>query len=95
MQPLNPGSHQSHSAAWVIQTWASFIISVGATGAGIVYLPVDSWVKAYMGMGLMFTVGSTISLAKTVRDEHETKRLAARIDEARVEKLLVEHHPLK
>ncbi|MBW4679457.1 MAG: hypothetical protein KME19_05000 [Microcoleus vaginatus WJT46-NPBG5] len=95
MQPLNTGSHQTHSAAWVIQAWASFIISVGATGAGILYLPVDGWVKSYMGMGLVFTVGSTLSLAKTVRDEHETKRLAARIDEARVEKLLVEHHPLK
>ena len=95
MQPLNPGSQHTHSAAWVIQAWASFVISVAATGAGILYLPVDGWVKSYMGMGLIFSVGSTLSLAKTVRDEHEGKRIAARIDEARVEKLLVEHHPLK
>jgi hypothetical protein len=48
-----------------------------------------------MGMGLAFTVGSTISMAKTTRDNHEAKRLTARVDEARVEKLLSEHHPLK
>ena len=95
MQNITPTSQQTHSAAWIFQAWASFIISVTATTAGIFYLPVDGWVKGYMGMGLVFTVGSTMSLAKTVRDEHEARRLAARIDEARVEKLLVEHHPLK
>jgi hypothetical protein len=62
---------------------------------GILNLPVDSWVKGYMGMGLAFTVGSTLSVAKTTRDIHEAKRLTARLDDARVEKLLNDHHPLK
>lgn len=86
---------QTHSSAWVIQTWAAFIISLGATGLGICYLPVDGWVKGYLGMGFAFTVGSTISLSKTTRDIYEAQKLAARVDEARVEKLLAEHHPLK
>ena len=46
-------------------------------------------------MGLLFTVGSSLSLAKTARDLHEGTRLAARIDEARVSKLIAEHDPLK
>jgi hypothetical protein len=62
---------------------------------GILNLPVNSWVKGYMGMGLAFTVGSTLSVAKTTRDMHEAKRITSRIEEARVEKLLNEHHPLK
>jgi hypothetical protein len=62
---------------------------------GIMLLPVNGWVKGYMGMGLAFTVGSTVSIAKTTRDIHEAKRITARVDEARVEKLLSEHHPLK
>jgi hypothetical protein len=88
-------AHSSHTAAWIFQAWASFFLSLAATGIGIFYLPVDGWIKSYMGMGLLFSVGSTLSLAKTIRDEHEAKQFAARIDEARVEKLLVEHHPLK
>lgn len=28
---------QDHSAAWVIQTWLSFAISVGATSLGIIF----------------------------------------------------------
>lgn len=93
MQP--PIGNQAHSTAWVVQAWASFAISIVAMSIGIVNLPVDSWVKGYMGMGLAFTVGSTLSVAKTSRDMHEAKRLTARVDEARVEKLLNEHHPLK
>ena len=93
MQP--PVGTQVHSTGWVVQAWASFVVSVAAMTFGILNLPVDNWVKGYMGMGLAFTVGSTVSMAKTTRDNHEAKRLTARVDEARVEKLLSDHHPLK
>lgn len=82
----------THSSAWIIQTWASFIISVSAMGIGILNLPVDNWTKGFMGMGLAFTVGSTISLSKTTRDIHESQRIVSRLDEARIEKLLAEHN---
>ncbi|WP_341526998.1 YiaA/YiaB family inner membrane protein [Nostoc sp. UHCC 0302] len=91
MQSVGP---QKDSAAWVIQTWAAFVLSISMTTFGIVNLPVDSWVKGFMGMGLAFSVGSTFTLAKTSRDLHETRRLAARIDEAKVEKLLSQHDSL-
>lgn len=85
----------THSQAWVVQSWLSFAISVSSLSLGIVFLPVDSWVKGYMGMGTLFALGSTASLAKTVRDQHESNQVTARIDEAKVEKLLAEHHPLR
>lgn len=87
--------HQKDSTAWIVQTWAAFIISLGMTTGGIINLPVDNWVKGFMGMGLAFSVGSTFTLAKTTRDLHEANKIAARIDEAQVEKLLSQHHPLK
>ncbi|WP_013325054.1 YiaA/YiaB family inner membrane protein [Gloeothece verrucosa] len=85
---------QDHSAAWVIQTWLSFAISVGATSLGIIFLPVDVWIKGYMGMGLVFTVGSTVSLTKTQRDLYEAEKLVSKIEEAKVEKILSEHNSL-
>ncbi|MEJ1931848.1 YiaA/YiaB family inner membrane protein [Nostoc sp. NIES-2111] len=91
MQTIGP---QKDSAAWVIQTWTAFVLSVSMTSFGIVNLPVDNWVKGFMGMGLAFSVGSTFTLAKTTRDLHEARRIAARIDEAKVEKLLSQHDPL-
>jgi hypothetical protein len=94
MSRLTPDLQPTHSAAWVAQTWASFLIAVGMMAAGIFFLPVDGWVKSFLAMGLLFTVGSTFSLAKTVRDVHEQQRLVARIDEARVTKLIAEHDPV-
>lgn len=90
-----PISNQKDTPAWIIQVWLSFVLSVCATSVGIIYLPVDGWVKGYMGMGLIFSVGSTFTLAKTTRDNYEASKITARIDEARVEKILSEHHPLK
>lgn len=89
-----PAIPQTHSSAWVAQVWVSFAIAVGTTSFGIYFLPVEVWVKAFLSMGLLFSVGSTFSLAKTVRDVHESARLHARIDEARFHKLMVEHDPL-
>lgn len=90
-----PEAAPLHSAAWVAQTWLSFVAAVGVTTMGIWFLPVDVWVKAFMGMGLLFTVGSTFSLAKTLRDVHESESLRKRIDEARVNRIIAEHDPLK
>ena len=87
--------NQDHSSAWVIQTWLSFIVSLTATTIGIIYLPVDAWTKGFVGMGLAFSVTSTISLTKTQRDLHEGKKLTSKVEEARVEKILTEHNTLK
>ncbi|GAC1353321.1 MAG: YiaA/YiaB family inner membrane protein [Polyangiales bacterium] len=84
-----------HSSAWVAQTWVSFAVAIAATTVGIAYLPVDSWTRAFVGMGLLFTIGSTLNLAKTTRDLHEFQRLSTRVDEARVEKLIAQHDPLR
>jgi hypothetical protein len=89
-QPIQP-----HSSAWVAQVWISFVAAVGVTMMGIWFLPVDGWVKGFMGMGLLFSVGSTFSLAKTVRDQHEAESLRKRLDDARVNRMIAEHDPLR
>lgn len=84
-----------HSAAWVFQTWAAFFLSTSAVAIGVFFLPVNGWMKGYLGVGFTFSLASTMSLSKTIRDVDENKRMTARVDGARVEKLLSDHHPLK
>ncbi|HEY9879487.1 MAG TPA: YiaA/YiaB family inner membrane protein [Leptolyngbyaceae cyanobacterium] len=84
-----------HTTAWITQTWLSFAIAVTATSIGILYMPVNAWMKGYLGMGMLFSVGSTISLSKTLRDVEESKRMLSRIDEAKLERLLAEYDPFK
>ncbi len=87
-------ANQGDSNAWIAQTWISFVMSIGITATGIAYLPVDAWVKGFMGMGLTFSVASSFSLAKTQRDLHESKRIMSKIEEAKVEQLLSNHNSL-
>ena len=85
----------AHSSAWIAQTYISFVISISATIIGTLYMPGDNWLKGYMGMGLLFSVASTASLSKTLRDVDESKTMMSRIDEAKLERLLAEYDPFK
>ncbi len=81
---------QKDTAAWQLFVWVNFTLAVMATGFGVLFLPIDFWFKGYMAMGLLFTIGSTCSLAKAIRDEHEAKKLINKIEQARTEKILKE-----
>jgi hypothetical protein len=76
------------SGAWVNFAYISFAASVLMVGGGIFALPLDWWIRAYFAMGMAMVVQSCFTLAKTVRDQHETNRMINRIEEARTEKLL-------
>jgi hypothetical protein len=79
---------ESHTTAWNVQVYLSFFIALFALAGGILFLPVDWWSRGYLMMGTMFTVGSTFTLAKTVRDNHESAKLRNRVNQAKAEELL-------
>ena len=87
MEPISP---QRDSDAWVFQSWAAFALAFGTTLAGIVWLPVDNWIRGFLAMGLLFTVNACFTLAKTVRDTHEASKFINRLTGAKAEKLLQE-----
>jgi hypothetical protein len=79
-----------HSPAWIFFTYASFSASVGMVAIGVLFAPVDVWIKAYLAMGAALLVQSCITLTKTLRDVHEGGKLVNRIEDARAERLLME-----
>ena len=84
-----------HSSAWVAQVWISFAASIVAVLGGVLFMPGDLWVKGYHLMGLLFTVGSTMNLAKTTRDNHEAQKVSSVLKDARIERILADQDPLK
>ncbi|NJL92070.1 MAG: hypothetical protein HC916_21595 [Coleofasciculaceae cyanobacterium SM2_1_6] len=92
---MKPIGFTRDTTAWVVQVWAAFILSLTATTIGVTYLPVDNWVKGCLGVSVLFSLSSSFTLAKTIRDNQEANKLNSKIEEARVEKILAEHHPLK
>jgi hypothetical protein len=87
--------HSRNTAAYYFQTVASFVVASSATLFGVAHLQVDVWVRAFLGLGMLYTVTSAINLAKVVRDRQEENQIVGRVDKARLEKLLSEHDPYK
>ncbi|UQU61480.1 hypothetical protein COUCH_20695 [Couchioplanes caeruleus] len=83
------------TSAFYLQSIASFGLSLIATVAGIVYLPVGAWIRAFLAVGLLYVVTSAFTLAKCVRDAQEVGSVVRRVDQARVDKLLAEHDPYR
>lgn len=78
-----------HSGAWVAFTYASFIGSAAMVALGILFMPMDIWVKGYLTMGVVMLVQSCITATKTLRDVHEGRRMVNRIEDAKTERLLM------
>jgi hypothetical protein len=79
-----------HSQAWVTFTYASFLGAVGMVAIGILFAPIDVWLKAYFAMGAVMLVQSCITVTKTIRDVHEGTSFLNRIEDAKTERLLME-----
>jgi hypothetical protein len=79
-----------HSQAWVTFTYASFVAAAGMVAIGILFAPIDVWMKAYFAMGAAMLVQSCITVTKTIRDMHEGTSFMNRIEDAKTERLLME-----
>lgn len=91
----NLDASPKHTTAFHAQAVVSFAVSVGAVALGVASLPVDGWMRSFLGPGLLYVVTSSFTLAKCVRDRHEAGKVVARVDEARLERLLAEHDPYR
>ncbi|TWD19582.1 hypothetical protein FB570_108308 [Streptomyces sp. T12] len=86
---------QQSTAAFYGQAVASFGVAIGATAVGIFNLETDAWVRAFLGIAVLYLVTSAFTLAKVIRDRQEAGQIVNRVDQARLEKLLAEHDPLQ
>ncbi len=87
---MNQNQVPVHAPAWVGFTYLSFGCSLVMMTAGIVMLPIDLWMRAFLFMGMLMVVQSCVTLTKTQRYVHLSARLVNRIEDARTEKLLME-----
>ncbi len=90
-KPIQP----SQTNAYYVQAVLSFGLSLTAMTVAVIYLPAPGWVRAFLGLGLLYLVTSTITLSKVVRDRQELSVVTTRVDQARLDKLLAEHDPFR
>ena len=73
----------------VVDAGLSFGVALLTMIFSVFYLPVDTWVRAFLGLGIMYLTTSAFTLAKCVRDAQEDSYVVSRIDQARFESLVV------
>ena len=86
---------QQNTAAFYGQAVLSFGVAVVATTIGIFKLEADTWVRAFLGIAVLYLVTSAFTLAKVIRDRQEDEMVFSRLDQARLEKALATHDPYK
>ena len=90
MSTPNPSKNTN---AFFLQAGLSFGVALLTMIFAICYLPVDPWIRAFLGLGTMFLTTSSFTLAKCVRDAQENSYVVTRLDQARIDRILAEHDP--
>jgi hypothetical protein len=78
----------SNTRSFYNMAWIAFAISFVGMAVGIFYIPADFGIKAFLAMTYFFSVTSCFTVAKVVRDKHESDRIINRVENAKTENFL-------
>lgn len=92
---MSAPTSSKNTNAFYLQAGISFGVALLTMVVAILYLPVDPWIRGFLGLGTMYLTTSAFTLAKCVRDAQENQSVVTRLDQARVDRLLAEHDPFK
>lgn len=90
-----PDNSRRNTAAFFAQAGISFAAALLAMLFAVLYLPVDPWVRAFLGLGTLYLTTSAFTLAKCIRDAQDDQYVVSRIDQARVDRILADHDPYR
>jgi hypothetical protein len=62
---------QRDSKGWHFQVWISFILAIVAAGAGVIQLPGQELDRAFVALGLFFSLFASFTVAKMIRDNRD------------------------
>lgn len=62
--------HQD-SPLFGVVVWGGFALALGLTAWGLSRMDISDTYKAFLGLGWLYLITSTFTLAKTLRDRHE------------------------
>ena len=92
---MDTPNQPKNTSAFYLQAGLSFGIALLTMIFAVIYLPVEPWIRAFLGLGTLYLTTSAFTLAKCVRDAQESQSVVSRLDQARVDKLLAEHDPFR
>ncbi|MEM9884304.1 MAG: YiaA/YiaB family inner membrane protein [Bacteroidota bacterium] len=79
-----------NSKSFYTMSWIAFVISLGGMLAGIVYMEGTFALKGFLAMSYLFSVSACFTLAKVIRDKHESEKFINKVENAKTERFLNE-----
>jgi hypothetical protein len=95
MEGMSKPVQPTMTGAYYAQCVISFGLALGSVALGVIFLPIDPWLRAFLAVSVLYTVTTAFGLAKCLRDRQEIVSMASRVDQARLDKLISEHDPYK
>ncbi len=74
--------------------WIAFAISFIGMLAGLIYMDTDLAIKGFLAMSYLFSITACFTLAKVVRDKHESDKFINKVESAKTEKFLNQRDPV-
>ena len=87
---MNDYSINGNSTQWDFFVKTAFAVALLSTLVGVYMIPGALVIKGYFLISSLFLVFSTITLSKTIRDDHESRRLHNQISEAKTSRMIRE-----
>lgn len=84
----------NNSKSFYTMSWIAFVISFVGMVAGIVYLEGNIAIKGFLAMSYLFSISACFTLAKVIRDKHESEKFIHKVENAKTEKFLNENNPV-
>ena len=82
----------ANTKSFYTMAWIAFVVSFAGMAIGLVTLDAAIATKGFIGMSYLFSVVSCFTVAKVVRDRHEESKFIHKVESAKTEKFLNEHH---
>ena len=80
-----------NSQSFYNMAWIAFMISFVGMAIGIWALEGSLEIKGFLAMSYLFSVTACFTVAKVVRDKHESEKFLNKVEKSKTEKYLAEH----
>ena len=84
----------SNTRSFYNMAWITFAIASIGMATGLYYLEATIAMKGFLIMSYIFSVSSCFTVAKVVRDKHESEKFLEKVEKAKTEKYLAEKKPI-
>ena len=88
---MNHIAEYNNSKSFYVMAWIGFSIAFTGMLIGLTYLEADWATKGFIAMSYLFSVISCFTVAKVVRDKHESGKFLNKLESTKIEQYVAQN----